>query len=823
MPHPVVERSAALFTSSGVSDAAVHLPVPAQSLASSGVSHHAVERSAALFTSSGVSDATIHLSPSTTTSCSSRRRKRKSAPILIPSCIPSGDDINRLVNDLHLTSASNLDHLRQRYPSLCDITSWADVVTVARQYYHSDAVATASAHALQAFADGHPRIDVRTIADDLTRAHAVGIRDFITERSAAIADVSYQPVPRLPHDPCPDIPSVPPRPTTEQLENFHALAYGGPIFPPDGFVPNNVPSRAPREREYALAIEYLHQKDHALGLSVILPLDEARQLFNNAGLPFHDIDHFIVPATGKPQGRLVVNVSSAGLNDLLKKMFLAEFYSPIQYITHMDICQLFLDLEQHWPGQPLTIRVSDFDRWFKRIRLLVDQVGLFTQVIDIEGQQFAVIPLVGQFGCQESNYQSNAGSAYFHALTRIDDTLHYGRPVHLLYSDDGISFLPDVPEICIADSARYAARAEALAGTGTVNLLKDRTGPRQVLLGALYDTVHRTIGLAETLFLKLVCVFFLDIPLVLNTNVALPMRLYQRVGSYMYLASQFLPTLRPFRQGVYHNISGRINPRRPIRLTMRSVVDIMHWRTVLCYTMVSTAWLDNDIITPTLLRPWPFEDSIRLAARQRAQAHLIIGTDAARDDFDPHWGGGWLAHDQRHNQSVPLLIAWGDIYELKFLAYEQSGVQADTINFYEMLTAVVALDTTLTLVLSRMADRPAHLIIHIETDNSSALSWLTRYRSAHPCHQFLLQVFANLQSKHRCTVTVSHLPGVLNVIPDCISRRFLTENGSVIRASLPDHLRHQHLPTWWQTLVHSANTQSANRWLIAAAALTQLL
>jgi len=256
---------------------------------------------------------------------------------------------------------------------------------------------------------------------------------------------------------------------------------------------------------------------------------------------------------------------------------------------------------------------------------------------------------------------------------------------------------------------------------------------------------------------------------------------------------------------------------------MRSVVDIMHWRTALCFTMVSTAWLDNDIIIPTLLRPWPFEDPVTLALRQRAQAHVIIGTDAACDDVDPNWGGGWLSHDQRRDPSHPTLIAWGDVDQPRFLAYEHSGVQADTINFYEMLDAVIALDATLTLLESRMADRPPHLIIHIQTDNSSALSWLTRYRSAHPSHQFLLQVFANLQAKHRCTVTVSHIPGLLNVVPDSISRRFRTVDGSAIRASLPDHLRHQRLPAWWQTLTHSANTQSANRWLIAAAALTQLL
>jgi hypothetical protein len=62
---------------------------------------------------------------------------------------------------------------------------------------------------------------------------------------------------------------------------------------------------------------------------------------------------------------------------------------------------------------------------------------------------------------------------------------------------------------------------------------------------------------------------------------------------------------------------------------------------------------------------------------------------------------------------------------------------------------------------------------------------MTKHRAAHPLHLFLLQVFSHLQLIAGILVTISHLPGKVNIYADATSRSFLVPNGPEIRAFLP--------------------------------------
>jgi hypothetical protein len=179
---------------------------------------------------------------------------------------------------------------------------------VSSRYLKTNAVAAATAHAREYYAT-HPRIDTLRIAADTSQAHAIGLLEFITARSEALRHVTLQPTTPLEPETGPGLLSVPPRPPPETLKNFHALPEGGWIVVPDDFIPDGCPASAPKEAGYALAIEHLFQKDVEAGLALVFPLSDAHRLFADANLPLNATPTSIVAATGKPQGRLVVDVT----------------------------------------------------------------------------------------------------------------------------------------------------------------------------------------------------------------------------------------------------------------------------------------------------------------------------------------------------------------------------------------------------------------------------------------------------------------------------------------------------------------------------------
>ena len=76
--------------------------------------------------------------------------------------------------------------------------------------------------------------------------------------------------------------------------------------------------------------------------------------------------------------------------------------------------------------------------------------------------------------------------------------------------------------------------------------------------------------------------------------------------------------------------------------------------------------------------------------------------------------------------------------------------------------------------------------MHIWTDDKSCLSWMTMNRSHHPLHLYLLQVVTFLKVTYNVTVTMGHVPGVVNIYADAASRQFQLTNGQgpAIRAEM---------------------------------------
>jgi hypothetical protein len=109
-------------------------------------------------------------------------------------------------------------------------------------------------------------------------------------------------------------------------------------------------------------------------------------------------------------------------------------------------------------------------------------------------------------------------------------------------------------------------------------------------------------------------------------------------------------------------------------------------------------------------------------------------------------------------------------------------------------------------------DRPSHIVIFVWCDNTSAIAWLTRYKSNHPTINFVLQVWSRLQTNHSATINSGHIRGIFNTVPDAISRHFQVQNGLQIKQSLSHLTAHRQLPTWYQDMLTSSTLPSRTAW-----------
>jgi len=723
------------------------------------------------------------------------------------------------VDTIHPVDPHSLDGLRNRYPSLANVTSFADVVRVSSRYLATHAIKMAGDHAEDYFRT-HPRMNLESIDQDTALAESMGLLAFLTDRSEALRPITIQPSLPLEPDLRPDLPSRPPRPPDDTLPRFYDLHNGAPIILPDKFIPNGCPDQQHKPYPYALAEEYLHLKDQQEGLSIVFPLTRAQALFAAAGLPLNSTPTSIVAATGKPQGRLVADSSRSGINHLSKKAILTSQRGPIANPTHPHWCTLFDAVRRLFPGQQLYMFKKDFKSWFKRTRIKPDQVGLLAMVFHINGLPYVVIPLVGQFGCQEYNYISAQVAAVIHARARNHDILSFGGPLSNCYADDTAGFI--VMEHYEAHDVIFTANAVAHAGIDAAPDDKKAVALVLTVVGAMYDVSdmdYATIGVSEAIFLKLICLLFLEIPRVLTPGVTrLKLHAYMRIGSYMYLVSNYIPMVKPFTHAVYENIAGVPLTTHSVKITERTAIDLAFWRSILFLACLSVKWLSVPMFIPPLISR-PKEQSLEAFAEyQAANAHYIIGTDAATLGLDvPNWGAGFTAHAQ----GQPFHL-WGE-YDIPSFAEHFRSTNVDTsqlvlplldqINLYEAIAMVLACEATLR---SLPADRPAHVVLFVWCDNTSAISWLTKYKNHHPVVNFLLQVWCRLQANHNATILSGHIRGLVNVIPDAISRHFQVSDGSAILASLAHMTPQTSLPLWYHYLLIVSSLPSNLGWQTTA-------
>jgi len=269
----------------------------------------------------------------------------------------------------------------------------------------------------------------------------------------------------------------------------------------------------------------------------------------------------------------------------------------------------------------------------------------------------------------------------------------------------------------------------------------------------------------------------------------------------MILISDIVHFLRPFSRSAAHNTAGRTHPTAS--LSNNTISDIWMWRAVLSMTTTSdVSWMTLPLNIPPLLRHSRSDDDatrVDRSSRQATHSSVQIHVDACMIAM------GFVV--ALHG----ILCSWASFPLPDFFSnilFQSISSEAD-INIREFFGAVVALS----LVGPLYAGTPSHPThIHIFTDNTSALSWMTTYRSSHPLVAYLLQIFSHLQVKHHLIVTSSHIPGKKNILADAASRQFLCPNGERHFQTLSPLKRFPALPPWLLTLAQSATTALEVTW-----------
>jgi alkylhydroperoxidase family enzyme len=146
------------------------------------------------------------------------------------------------------------------------------------------------------------------------------------------------------------------------------------------------------------------------------------------------------------------------------------------------------------------------------------------------------------------------------------------------------------------------------------------------------------------MYLKLLCLFFHELPLSLAEGASISVKLLQRVGSYIFTKALSVVAMKPFTRAVHNNYS-LAGHHTHMRLTQLSMSDILIWRAVLVMSSSDRRWFRISwYIPPYMARPRS-SDRAEWALRMAAQATFIGHSDAMTDDTRHGIGAVFASRD----------------------------------------------------------------------------------------------------------------------------------------------------------------------------------
>ena len=531
------------------------------------------------------------------------------------------------------------------------------------------------------------------------------------------------------------------------------------------------------------------------GILVLLTWDDLLELAAQQGVEVHASPTNLVGKSDDAKARKADDYTRGGVNSKDKGKVLEATHGPYNDPNCASLCTQYYVAKNAFPGQPISMLKSDYSAYFKRIPVNINDVLKLVTRVTIDGVVYAAIPLTHPFGLQDSNAHAKTLTEVMHAINRAFDLQHFGVSLRTTYVDDTVAFGPVHVLQLIKDS--QIVTADRVIGPHGTNLKKTEIASILTVLGYLFNLEEETVALTSIWFTKLVCTLFHELPAAVAVDQPVYLHQLQRTAAYMLRSSTIIRGMKPFSHGIYRNIRG-LPPAYTgtVPLTPDSVTDIREWREFILSLWDNASLLRCPMSIPPLLHRLPGQDRTDLWHQQAAHAHDVLHVDASGLTIEDSlvgdiWGGGWVASYPDGQYS-----AYGE-YILQRLSLSLDSVSfgdVDQINVLEFLIALVAIDE-----LTRRG-RPSHLPpdavwhVHCWTDNTTALSWLTKHKSSHPLVLHLLHVYTRLQVNNHMLLTMGHIPGVKNVVADALSRQYCTPQGEMVRQVLSHLVPHRSLP-----------------------------
>ena len=304
-----------------------------------------------------------------------------------------------------------------------------------------------------------------------------------------------------------------------------------------------------------------------------------------ADLQFHVSRSFLVGKEGSLFNlqRLVTNYSSPEGASLMfdgKKMANATSFHRIRNPSAADLCQALLNASLSFPGERILACRMDVESAYNRIRIRPRDIPLGALIFtDVHGDKFVAMPLVEWFASQDSIY-------HFHCL--IEDLASrsaarcmaaVGAQVSAMYTDDFAAFGSST--FLRSEMSAFSADADAAVGVPGVKASKTLFDAAVEIIGYYIDCDALTIGVSESMYGKLVCIFFHTLPLGVEVGLLVELEILQRLASFAMRAADVMPAMLPYSRGFSANTAG-LDGCRSVALTLRSVADIQMWRIALC-------------------------------------------------------------------------------------------------------------------------------------------------------------------------------------------------------------------------------------------------
>jgi len=353
----------------------------------------------------------------------------------------------------------------------------------------------------------------------------------------------------------------------------------------------------------------------------------------------------------------------------------------------------------------------------------------------------------------------------------------YGAQLTGMYTDDFFIFAP--ADVIATECALFVSDIECAVGVPAIKPSKTICGPIIDIIGIRNDCLMHTIGMSSTMYLKVVCAFFVTLPLDVTVNTLIPINVLQRLSSYAIRCADVIGVMLPYSRGFASCLRGISTHCTDAPLNARAYEDVWMWRIVLRLSFYDISWMNVPITLPLLHRYHKGEDDISRSHRHASLAHIVLFADACTDH--EHGIGYYIPLCGWNSLDIPTLTHY----------YAADGILREVdINILEFNAVICALCAAIPVIHSHSDyNHEQHTHVHVWTDNRSCQSWMLKHRSDHPLHAFLLQLYVLLRVQYRLSVTVGHYPGCINVYADAASRKFRVPNGDQYREEL------SHLPT----------------------------